>query len=44
MFNKIFDELKEEKYFKEVTDFKSAIMETTLTFHDGGRYHIEPFH
>ena len=24
----MFDELKEEKYFKEVTDFKSVIMQT----------------
>ena len=26
----MFDELKEVKYFKEITDFKSVIIETTL--------------
>ena len=28
MFNSMFDELKEIKYFKEVTDFKSLIVKT----------------
>ena len=27
MFNNMFDELKEVKYFKEMTDFKSHIMQ-----------------
>ena len=26
MFNSMFDELKEIKYFKEITDFKSHVM------------------
>ena len=26
MFNNMFDELKEVKYFKEITDFKSFMM------------------
>ena len=26
MFNSMFDELKEVKYFKEITDFKNLIM------------------
>ena len=30
MFNSMFDELKEEKYFKEITDFKSLIMLNNL--------------
>ena len=30
MFSSIFDELKEVKYFKEITDFKSLIMQNTL--------------
>ena len=30
MFNSVFDELKEEKYFKEITDFKSLIMLNNL--------------
>ena len=30
MFNSIFDELKEVKYFKEITDFKSVLMKSTL--------------
>ena len=30
MFNSMFDQLKEVKYFKEITDFKSIIIENTL--------------
>ena len=30
MFNSMFDELKEVKYFKEITDFKNLIMWNTL--------------
>ena len=30
MFNSMFDELKEVKYFKEITDFKNLIMQNTL--------------
>ena len=30
MFNSMFDELKEVKYFKEVTEFKSLLMLYTL--------------
>ena len=30
MFNSMFDELKEIKHFKEITDFKSLIMRNTL--------------
>ena len=30
MFNSMFDELKEVKYFKEITDFKDLIMWNTL--------------
>ena len=30
MFNSMFDELKEVKYFKEITDFKNPIMQNTL--------------
>ena len=30
MFNSMFDELKEVKYFKETTDFKSLIMLNNL--------------
>ena len=30
MFNRMFDELKEVKYFKEITDFKNLIMWNTL--------------
>ena len=30
MFNRMFDELKEAKYFKEVTEFKSLLMWYTL--------------
>ena len=30
MFNSMFDELKEEKYFKEITDFKSLTMLNNL--------------
>ena len=30
MVNSMFDELKEVKYFKEMTDFKSLIMLNTL--------------
>ena len=30
MLNSMFDELKEVKYFKEITDFKSIIMLNTL--------------
>ena len=30
MFNSMFDELKEVKYFKEITDFKSLIMLNNL--------------
>ena len=29
MFNIMFDELKEVKYFKEITDFMSFIMQST---------------
>ena len=29
MFNSMFDELKEVKYCKEITDFKSLIMKNT---------------
>ena len=30
MFNSMFDELKEVKYFKEITDFENLIMLNTL--------------
>ena len=30
MCNSMFDELKELKYFKEITDFKSLTMKNTL--------------
>ena len=30
MFNIMFDELKEAKYFEEITDFKSLMMLNTL--------------
>ena len=30
MINSMFDELREVKYFKEITDFKSLIMLNTL--------------
>ena len=30
MFNNMFDELQEVKYFKEITDFKSFIQWNTL--------------
>ena len=30
MFNSMFDELREVKYFKEITDFKSLIKWNTL--------------
>ena len=30
MFNSMFDELKEVKYFKEITDFKSVKMKIIL--------------
>ena len=30
MFKSIIDELKEVKYFKEITDFKSFIMQNSL--------------
>ena len=30
MSDSMFDELKEEKYFKEITDFKSLIVLNTL--------------
>ena len=30
MFNSMFDELKEEKYYEEITDFKSLIMLNNL--------------
>ena len=30
MFNSMFDELKEVKYFKEIIDFKSLLMKNTL--------------
>ena len=30
MFNSMFDELKEVKYFKEITDFKSVITQTIV--------------
>ena len=30
MFNNMFDELKEVKYFKEITDFKNLTMLNTL--------------
>ena len=30
MFNSMFDELKEVKYLKEITDFKNLIMLNTL--------------
>ena len=30
MFNSMFDELKEVKYFKEITDFKNLMMQNTL--------------
>ena len=30
MFNSVFDELKEVKYFKEISDFKNLIMQITL--------------
>ena len=29
MFNSMFDELKEVKYFKEITDFKNLITQNT---------------
>ena len=30
MFDSMFDELKEVKYFKEITDFKSLIMQKEI--------------
>ena len=30
MFNTMFDEIKEVKYFKEITDFKDLITQNTL--------------
>ena len=30
MFSNMFDELKEVKYFKKITDFKSLVMQITL--------------